>query len=145
MFDIGWSEIFIIAFLALILLGPKEIPVVLRTVTHLVRRLRGVAADFQQGMDKIIRETELDEIKKDLQKINPQQLSQNIESAIDLPSFGTSPMDMFDSEQKSSTASETKPLSSAVVTNAGLDTLSLATNPPVGEKDPLEKGSLKTR
>lgn len=148
MFDIGWSEIFIIAFLALILLGPKEIPVVLRTVTNLIRRLRGMAADLQQGMDRIIRETELDEIKKDLQKINPQHLAQNIESAIDLPPLSSSPMMMIDPEKKSDPALETKPSSPPISPSHPLSSgdadKTMGPNPSTVEKDSSEKGSTKT-
>ena len=148
MFDIGWSEIFIIAFLALILLGPKEIPVVLRAVTNFIRRLRGMAADFQQGMDRIIRETELDEIKKDLQKINPQQLAQNIESAIDLPPFSSNPMKMIDPEKKTTPPLEAEaPILSTAPDAAVLAVVPdtpMTPNPSSVENDSLKKDPTKT-
>ena len=46
MFDIGWSELVVIAVVALIVIGPKELPGVLRTVGHYMRKIRGMASEF---------------------------------------------------------------------------------------------------
>ncbi len=66
MLDIGWSEFFIVAVLALIIVGPKDLPKALRGVTKVMRKARGLAREFQSGVDEMIREAELDDIKKEM-------------------------------------------------------------------------------
>ena len=68
MFDIGWQELFLIGLITILVVGPREIPRVLRTVVAAVRKVRGLANDFQRGIDELARETELDEIRRDLEK-----------------------------------------------------------------------------
>ena len=66
MFDIGWQELFIVAVLALIVVGPKDLPKTIKTVMTWVRKARSMARDFQSGVDEMVREAELDEVKKNL-------------------------------------------------------------------------------
>lgn len=68
MFDIGWSEMLFIAIVAIMVIGPKDLPKVLRTVGQWTGRARAMAREFQNSLDDAIRETELDEIKKDVEK-----------------------------------------------------------------------------
>ena len=64
MFDIGWQELFVLAVLAIIVIGPKDLPRAIRTVTQWIRKARGMARDLQDGLDDVVREAELDDIKK---------------------------------------------------------------------------------
>ncbi len=64
MFDIGYSELLLIAVVALIVIGPKELPRVMRTVGHWVGRARGMARHFRSGIDTMMREAELEEMEK---------------------------------------------------------------------------------
>ena len=64
MFDIGWQELFIVAVLAIIVVGPKDLPKALKTVTIWVRKARSMAREFQTGVNDMVRESELDEFKK---------------------------------------------------------------------------------
>lgn len=64
MLDIGWQELFFIGVIALIVVGPKDLPKVLRTVSQYVRKARGLAREFQGGVADMVREAELDEIKR---------------------------------------------------------------------------------
>ena len=66
MFDLGWSELLLIAAVALIVIGPKDLPQAIRTVTQVIRKLRGMARDFQSGLDDLAREAGVDDIKRDL-------------------------------------------------------------------------------
>jgi sec-independent protein translocase protein TatB len=66
MFDLGWSELLLIAAVALIIIGPKDLPQAIRTVTQVIRKLRGMAREFQSGLDDLAREAGVDEIKRDL-------------------------------------------------------------------------------
>jgi len=69
MFDIGWQELFVLAVLAIIVIGPKDLPRAIRTVTHWVRKARGMARDLQDGLDDMVREADLDDIKKQANSI----------------------------------------------------------------------------
>ena len=64
MFDIGYSELLVIAVVALIVIGPKDLPRVMRTVGQWVGRARGMARHFRSGVDTMIREAELQEMEK---------------------------------------------------------------------------------
>lgn len=64
MFDLGWSELLIIGVLTVLIFGPKELPIVLRTVTRWLGKARSVAREFQRTMEEVARESELDEIRK---------------------------------------------------------------------------------
>ncbi len=83
MFDIGWQELFLIGLVTILVVGPKEIPRVLRTVVAAVRKVRGLANDFQRGIDELARETELDEIRRDLEKSATLDLERELEETID--------------------------------------------------------------
>jgi sec-independent protein translocase protein TatB len=74
MFDIGWSELVIIAVVALVVIGPKELPATLRTIGKMTARARKVAGDFRAQFDEAMREAELDDVRQtisDAQKLNP--------------------------------------------------------------------------
>ena len=63
MFDIGWQELFLIAALALIIVGPKDLPRALRAVMKGIKKIRALASEFQSGVDDMAREVDLEEIK----------------------------------------------------------------------------------
>lgn len=64
MFGIDSAELLIVAIVALVVIGPKDLPKVMRTVGNWVGRARGMAKHFRSGMDAMIREAELDEMQK---------------------------------------------------------------------------------
>jgi sec-independent protein translocase protein TatB len=64
MFDIGWSELVVIGVVALIAIGPKELPGVLRTAGHWVGKMRRMASDFQDQFREAMREAEVADLKK---------------------------------------------------------------------------------
>lgn len=70
MFDIGWDEIVFVAIMALIIIGPEDLPKAVRSISQFIDRLRGIAKDFVQGMNKVADETELTAFKDDLKLIN---------------------------------------------------------------------------
>lgn len=69
MFDIGGWEFLLIAILGIIIIGPKELPGAIRTVSMFVRRARELARDFQSGLEDVAREAELDVLTDDLKGI----------------------------------------------------------------------------
>ena len=62
MLDIGWSELLVIGIVALLVVGPKELPSLLRTVGQWVGRARGMAREFQKSMEDAAREADLDKV-----------------------------------------------------------------------------------
>ena len=83
MFDIGWQELFIVAILALIVVGPKDLPRALRTIMGLVRKARMMARDFQDGIDDVVREADLDDMKKKIENLSDGDINEQIQDAID--------------------------------------------------------------
>lgn len=69
MLDIGWMEMAVIAIIALLVVGPRELPRVIRSVTEFVNKARGMAREFKSGLDDIARETELASLKADMQSV----------------------------------------------------------------------------
>ncbi|MBL8566928.1 MAG: twin-arginine translocase subunit TatB [Hyphomicrobiaceae bacterium] len=67
MFDIGWSELVVLGVIALIVVGPKELPALLRTIGRYTGFLKKQASEFRSQFDQAMREAELDQIKKDVQ------------------------------------------------------------------------------
>lgn len=69
MFDIGWSELLVIGIVALVVIGPKELPGVVRMLAQNLGKLRRMASDFQNQFTDAMREMELAELKKDAEKL----------------------------------------------------------------------------
>ncbi|MDA0784955.1 MAG: Sec-independent protein translocase protein TatB [Proteobacteria bacterium] len=70
MFDIGWPELMLVMVVALIVIGPKELPNAIRTVMSIVRKMRMAAREFQSGLDDIARESGLDDVKRQIDDID---------------------------------------------------------------------------
>jgi len=64
MFDISWSEFLLIGIVALIVIGPKELPAVMRTLGQWTRKVRSMAAEFQNQFQEAMREAEMTDLKK---------------------------------------------------------------------------------
>ena len=69
MFDIGWSELVVIAVVALIAIGPKELPGVLRMVGQWMAKARKMAAEFQGQFQEAMREAEMADLKKSFDEV----------------------------------------------------------------------------
>lgn len=84
MFDIGWDEMALVAVVALIVIGPKDLPVVLRQVGRWTRKARELAGEFQRGVDDMVRESELAELKGQVEKAtDPNALRREVEKTVD--------------------------------------------------------------
>ena len=68
-FGVGYTEMFLIAVVAIVVIGPKDLPRVLRAFGKTMAKVRGMAREFQGHLDSAIREAGLDEVKKDLQSM----------------------------------------------------------------------------
>ena len=104
MFDIGWQELFIVAVLGLIVIGPKDLPRALRTVGKWVRKARTLAREFQGGLDDVMREAELDDVKNQLVSASGLDIGKEIENTIDPTGDISRGMDMSDIETDLGTA-----------------------------------------
>jgi sec-independent protein translocase protein TatB len=94
MFDIGWGELVVIGVVALIVIGPKELPALLRTLGQGMAKLRAMANDFQHQFNDAMREAELDDLRKEAEKLtdmasiatNPiAKIGDDLQKAIDKP------------------------------------------------------------
>jgi sec-independent protein translocase protein TatB len=83
MFDFAWSELALIAVVALIVIGPKDLPRVMRIVGQWVQRARSIAREFQSSLDQMVREAELDEIKRNLDRASSFDVEHEIRQTID--------------------------------------------------------------
>jgi sec-independent protein translocase protein TatB len=82
-FDIAWSELALIAAVALIVIGPKDLPRVMRNLGQWMRRARAMAAEFQRNLDDMMREAELDEIRREVENVSPAEFKANLEKMVD--------------------------------------------------------------
>ena len=69
MFDIGWSELLMIAIVAIVVIGPKDLPRAMRFVGQWTGKMKRMARDFQGQFNEAMREAELDGLKKDVEAI----------------------------------------------------------------------------
>lgn len=69
MFDIGWSELLIIGVVAVVVIGPKDLPKVMRAIGIYAGKARALARDFQGQWDEVMRQSELEEMRKQVEKI----------------------------------------------------------------------------
>ncbi|WP_430913652.1 Sec-independent protein translocase protein TatB [Methylobacterium sp. sgz302541] len=69
MLDMSWGEVMLIGGVALIVIGPKDLPKALRTVGQITRKLRSMAGEFQMQFNEAIREADLDEARKEVDGI----------------------------------------------------------------------------
>ena len=82
MLDIGGWEFLMIVVLGIIVIGPKELPGAIRTINMFVRKARGMARDFQSGLEEMAQEAELDKLKDQLVG-DTAGIEQQIEETID--------------------------------------------------------------
>jgi sec-independent protein translocase protein TatB len=69
MFDIGWGELVVIGIVALIAIGPKELPTVLRTLGQYMAKIRRMSAEFQGQFQEALREAEVAELKQQAESL----------------------------------------------------------------------------
>jgi sec-independent protein translocase protein TatB len=83
MFDIGWPELVIILIVAIVVVGPRDLPKAFYTVGKWVKAARRVTSDFQRHVDDMVRETELEDLKKVANQARSLNVKSQIEKAID--------------------------------------------------------------
>jgi sec-independent protein translocase protein TatB len=83
MFDIGWSELLVIAVVAIVVVGPKELPRLMRGFGHYAGKLRRAAAEFQRQFEDAMREAEIDEVKKAIESVKTETAALDAKAPMD--------------------------------------------------------------
>jgi sec-independent protein translocase protein TatB len=81
--DFGWSELMLIALVALVVIGPKDLPRALRVAGYWVRKARTLSREFQSSVEQMVREAELDEVRQELKKASEIDLDKEFRQSID--------------------------------------------------------------
>lgn len=100
MLDLGWTELLVIGIVALIVVGPKDLPIMFRTLGRYTGRLRSMARDFTRAMEEAADESGVRDVAKDLRKAtNPKAMGLDaLKNAVDFDEI-----DPFDEKMKSGT------------------------------------------
>jgi len=100
MFDIGWSELLIIAVVAILIVGPKDLPRLLRQLGNYVGKIKQTANEFKSQFDDAIKDSELDDIKSSVDELtgaNPlSDIKSEIEDGLDVDMYSDLEMDDID-------------------------------------------------
>lgn len=83
MLDLGWQEFILIALVALVVVGPKDLPRVIRSVSQWVRKARSLASEFQGSLEEMAREAELDDVRRQIQNVSREGVGAAIEKHVD--------------------------------------------------------------
>jgi sec-independent protein translocase protein TatB len=81
--EIGATELIVIAAVALIVVGPKDLPLLMRKVGKFMARMRGMAAEFRSSFDEMARQSELDELRQEVEALRSGKYLQPVASDID--------------------------------------------------------------
>ena len=74
MLDIGFPEFLLISFVLLIVVGPKDLPKVLRSITSFIRKIKSMASQFHSGIDDLANEAEISDLRKEVNKIDKKSI-----------------------------------------------------------------------
>ena len=83
MFDIGWVEMMVVVVVMIVVIGPKDLPVVLHTMGRWIARVRAMARGFQDSIEEMAQETGLDQMRDEVRSIRDFSLEDEIEKAVD--------------------------------------------------------------
>ena len=80
---IGTAELLVIAAVALIVVGPKDLPVLMRKVGAFMNKMRGMAAEFRASFDEMARQSELDELRKEVEQLRQGRLADDARADVE--------------------------------------------------------------
>jgi len=82
MLEVGWSELLVIAIILIVVVGPKDLPAMMRTFGKMMGRVRTMANEFRSQFDEAMREAELDDVRKGLSEVNKYNPASSLRDAI---------------------------------------------------------------
>lgn len=85
MFDLSWSHILIFLVVALVVVGPKDMPRLLRMVGQWVAKARGMANEFRKSFDEMARQSELDELRAEIENLRRERPLSELENEMNTP------------------------------------------------------------
>ena len=83
MFDFAWSEIALIGVLALVLIGPKDLPIAMKAVSQTIKKARRMAGEFQTHVDEMVREADLHEVRDTFNDLRRMDIKGQLLRAVD--------------------------------------------------------------
>jgi sec-independent protein translocase protein TatB len=83
MFDFAWSEIALIGVVALVLIGPKDLPIAIKAVADVVKKMRRMAGEFQSHVDEMVKDTSIAEVRQQINELRNFDIRGEIEKAVD--------------------------------------------------------------
>ena len=147
MFDLSWSHIGLFVVIALLVLGPKELPNAIRTGAQLLRAGRKLAGEFRSGMDELMKEAELEETRRSIKAAVTEGIDKmdehvdstgELKAALENPAIGTTAGETTAGEN---TAGEAKPAELAGPPNPGASEPA-ATNIVINDPPPAPPNSV---
>lgn len=81
--EIGAAELLVIAAVALIVVGPKDLPLLMRKVARFINHMRGMAAEFRNSFDEIARQSELDELRREVEALRTGRYTDPVTKDVD--------------------------------------------------------------
>lgn len=82
MFDIAWSELALIGAVALMAIGPKDLPKVMRSAGRWTRKARLLAGELQRNFDEMVHQAELDDVRRQVQSVTPAAMKAHVENMV---------------------------------------------------------------
>jgi sec-independent protein translocase protein TatB len=110
MFDLSWSHILIVLIVALVVVGPKDLPKLMRIVGRWVGKARAMADQFRKSFDEMARQSELDELRQEIEALRSQRPLADLQNIMHQSILPPDPMPAIEPP---------KPEESAVATNGG--------------------------
>jgi sec-independent protein translocase protein TatB len=107
-FDIGWPELMLIGVVALVVIGPKDLPAALRVAGYWVRKARSLSREFHSSVEQMMREVELHEVQNELRKATEIDLDGEFNKIMD-PADKAKPKDIPDYLDTSAAPAEPEP------------------------------------
>src|SRR5947207_12736129 len=93
MVDLSWSHILIVLIVALVVVGPKDLPRLMRMTGRWIAKARGMADQFRKSFDDMARQSELDELRAELESLRHERPLAEVDRALRAPALGSDPMD----------------------------------------------------
>ena len=100
MFDIGASELLIIVIVAVLVIGPKDMPLAMRTAGRWIGKMRKISGHFRAGLDAMVREAEMEDMEKKWKAQNEKIMREHPEGAVEMEPTGALPAPKADAGDK---------------------------------------------